>query len=68
MSTFNIIKRVIDQYNESCNQQANLGSGAARVDLTTLIHNALSEHTPDTETYNEQQMYLFENLSQEEPK
>lgn len=68
MDTFNIIKQVIDKYNESCMQQANLASPAARADLTTLIHNALHQASVETETYNEQQMYLFEVNDQEEPK
>ena len=68
MSTFNTIKRVIDQFSAAHSDQVNLGSPAARADLTTLIHNALVEGSAESETYNEQQMYLFENNTEEEPK
>lgn len=68
MSTFNTIKRVIDQFSASHADQVNLGSPAARADLATLIHNALVEDSAESETYNEQQMYLFENIAEEEPK
>jgi len=68
MSKFNTIKHVIDQFSAAHAGQVNLGSSASRADLATLIHNALVEDSAESETYNEQQMYLFENITEEKPK
>lgn len=66
MDTKQIIKSTIDKFNSRYNNQVNLGSAAAVEELARLIDDAITN--PVEGTYNEQQMYLFTNIEQEEHK
>ena len=66
MDTKQIIKSTIDKFNSRYNNQVNLSSAAAIEELARLIDDAITN--PVEGTYNEQQMYLFTNIEQEEHK
>lgn len=66
MDTKQIIKSTIDKFNSRYNNQVNLSSDAAVEELARLIDDAITN--PVEGTYNEQQMYLFTNIEQEEHK
>jgi hypothetical protein len=65
METFDKIKHVIDQFNDNHNGQVNLASDSARGTLARMIHNALNVDSDRSETYNEQQLYLFSNFPED---
>ena len=66
MDTKQIIKSTIDKFNSRYNNQVNLSSAAAVEELARLIDDAITN--PVEGTYNEQQIYLFTNIEQEEHK
>jgi hypothetical protein len=67
MTTLDIIYNTINDFNTRYSNQVNLASDSAMQELAKNIHEALSCATT-SETYNDQQMYLFESIDQEEPK
>ena len=74
MNLLNIIKEVLNKYNER-NSQVNLASAAARLDIAELIAERLysipeiSDISSDkTTTINKQQMEFFTNLDSTETK
>ena len=66
MNKKQIIKSTIEKFNSRYNNQVNLSSDAAVEELARLIDDAMTN--PVEGTYNEQQMYLFTNIEQEEHK
>lgn len=66
MDTKQIIKSTIEKFNSRYSNQVNLSSDAAVEELARLIDDAITN--PAQGTYNEQQMYLFTNIEQEEHK
>lgn len=68
MNTRDRIYQAIVKFNDRYNNQVNLASDAAVEELTKLVYDAVLKIGDHTSTYNEQQLYLFKNIDQEEPK
>lgn len=66
MNTRDRIITAIKKFNEQYNNQVNLASEGAILELAELVHDAVLKQ--NSETYNEQQMYLFTNNDTQEHK
>jgi len=66
MNTRERIIKAIKKFNVQNNNQVNLASEAAVLELAELVHGAVLKQSP--ETYNEQQLYLFTNNATDEHK